>query len=59
MFLLVTCLIAVISAKGLLLRIFDFLLDINPQQLRDDYFDGAWQVANRVLNCNEPDSTLA
>ena len=59
MFLLVACLIAVIRERCFPLRIFDFLLDINPQQLRDDYFDGAWQVANRVLNCNEPDSTLA
>lgn len=37
----------------------DLLLDINLQQLPDDYFDGEWQVANRVLNRNSPTSPLA
>lgn len=37
----------------------DLLLDINLQQLPDDYFSGAWQVANRVLNRNDPGSPLA
>ena len=37
----------------------DLLLDINLQQLPDDYFGGEWQVANRVLNRNDPGSPLA
>ena len=37
----------------------DLLLDINLQQLPDDYFDGDWQVASRVLNSNDPGSPLA
>jgi hypothetical protein len=37
----------------------ELLLDINLQQLPDDYFGGAWQVASRVLNRNDPDSPLA
>ena len=37
----------------------DLLLDINLQQLPDDYFGGKWQVANRVLNRNDPSSPLA
>ncbi|WP_210515672.1 hypothetical protein [Hymenobacter terricola] len=37
----------------------DLLLDINLQQLPDDYFGGEWQVASRVLNRNDPDSPLA
>ena len=37
----------------------DLLLDINLQQLPDDYFGGEWQVANRVLNQNNPTSPLA
>ena len=37
----------------------DLLLDINLQQLPDDYFGGEWQVANRVLNRNDPHSPLA
>ena len=37
----------------------DLLLDINLQQLPDDYFGGEWQVANRVLNRNDPSSPLA
>jgi len=37
----------------------DLLLDINLQQLPDDYFSGGWQVANRVLNRNDPGSPLA
>lgn len=35
------------------------LLDINLQQSPDDYFGGEWQVANRVLNHNDPASPLA
>jgi hypothetical protein len=37
----------------------DLLLDINLQHLPDDYFGGEWQVASRVLNRNDPGSTLA
>ena len=37
----------------------DLLLDINLQQLPDDYFSGEWQVDNRVLNRNDPGSPLA
>ena len=37
----------------------DLLLDINLQQLPDHYFGGEWQVANRVLNSNNPGSPLA
>ena len=37
----------------------DLLLDINLQQLPDDYFGGRWQVATRVLNQNDPGSPLA
>lgn len=37
----------------------DLLLDINLQHLPDDYFGGEWQVANRVLNRNDPGSPLA
>lgn len=37
----------------------DLLLDINLQHSPDDYFDGEWQVANRVLNHNDPASPLA
>lgn len=37
----------------------DLLLDINLQKLSDDYFGGEWQVANRVLNRNDPHSPLA
>lgn len=37
----------------------DLLLDINLQQLPDAYFGGEWQVANRVLNSNDPSSPLA
>ena len=37
----------------------DLLIDINLQQLPDAYFSGEWQVANRVLNRNDPDSPLA
>ncbi|OGX86037.1 hypothetical protein BEN47_13765 [Hymenobacter lapidarius] len=35
------------------------LLDLNLQQLPDDYFSGEWQVASRVLNRNDPGSPLA
>ena len=37
----------------------DLLLDINLQHSLDDYFGGEWQVANRVLNRNDPGSPLA
>ena len=37
----------------------DLLLDINLQKSPDDYFGGEWQVANRVLNQNNPTSPLA
>ena len=37
----------------------DLLLDINLQQLPDDYLGGEWQVASRVLNHNDPGSPLA
>jgi len=37
----------------------ELLLDINLQQLPDEYFRGQWQVANRVLNRNDPGSPLA
>ena len=35
------------------------LLDINLQQLPDEFFGGEWQVASRVLNSNDPGSPLA
>ncbi len=35
------------------------LLDINLQQLPDEFFGGEWQVASRVLNSNDPASPLA
>ena len=41
------------------LTMFDLLLDISLQQLPDDYLDGVWQVAARVLNRNDPSSPLA
>lgn len=37
----------------------DLLLDINLQNSPDAYFDGEWQVANRVLNHNDPNSPMA
>lgn len=37
----------------------ELLLDINLQNLPDDYFGGEWQVSNRVLNQNDPTSPLA
>jgi hypothetical protein len=37
----------------------DLLLDINLQQLPDDYLTGDWLVALRVLNSNDPGSPLA
>ena len=37
----------------------DLLLDINFQQLPDDFFGGDWQVVSRVLNRNDPASPLA
>ncbi|MBO3269838.1 MULTISPECIES: hypothetical protein [Hymenobacter] len=36
-----------------------FLLDINLQQLPDEYLAGEWRVADRVLNRTAPDSALA
>ncbi|KAA9332097.1 hypothetical protein F0P96_11455 [Hymenobacter busanensis] len=36
-----------------------FLLDINLQQLPDDYLTGEWRVADRVLNQTDPSSHLA
>lgn len=36
-----------------------FLLDINLQQLPDDYLTGEWRVADRVLNRTSPDSVMA
>ena len=35
------------------------LPDIKLQYSPDDYFGGEWQVANRVLNHNDPVSPLA
>jgi len=35
------------------------LLDINLQQLPDEFFGGEWQVASRILNSNDPASPLA
>lgn len=37
----------------------DLLFDVNLQQLPDDYLTGNWRVADRVLNHNDPSSTLA
>jgi hypothetical protein len=37
----------------------DILFDINLQQLPDEYLTGDWRVADRVLNQNDPTSTLA
>ena len=37
----------------------DLLLDVNLQQVPDDYLAGAWRVAHRVLNRTSPDSALA
>ena len=37
----------------------DFLLDLNLQQLPDEYFAGSWRVASRVLNSIDPSSPLA
>ncbi len=37
----------------------DLLLDINLQQLPDEYFNGEWHVATRVLNRNDPGSAMA
>ena len=36
-----------------------FLLDINLQQLPDEYLTGEWRVADRVLNRTAPNSALA
>lgn len=41
------------------LHMSELLLDINLQLLPDDYFGGEWQVANRVLNQNNPTSPMA
>ena len=37
----------------------DLLLDINLQQVPDDYLTGAWRVAHRVINRADPASPLA
>ncbi|HEX8330954.1 MAG TPA: hypothetical protein VF629_25705 [Hymenobacter sp.] len=37
----------------------DLLLDINLQNLPDDYFMGEWHVASRVLNRNDASTPLA
>jgi len=37
----------------------DLLLDINLQQVPDDYLAGAWRVAHRVINRADPASPLA
>ena len=37
----------------------DLLLDINLQQLPDEYLAGTWRVSDRVLNQTNPNSTLA
>ena len=37
----------------------DLLLDVNLQQVPDDYLAGAWRVAHRVLNRADPASALA
>lgn len=37
----------------------DLLLDINLQQVPDDYLAGAWRVAHRVINRADPASALA
>ena len=37
----------------------ELLLDVNLQHMPDDYFGGEWQVANRVLNHNDPGTPLA
>ena len=34
-------------------------MDVNLQQLPDEYLTGDWRVADRVLNQNDPSSTLA
>ena len=36
-----------------------FLLDVNLQQMPDDYLTGEWRVADRVLNRTDPSSPLA
>lgn len=35
------------------------LFDINLQQLPDEYLNGEWRVSDRVLNSNDPGTTLA
>ena len=37
----------------------NFLLDVNLQQMPDDYLTGEWRVADRVLNRTDPNSALA
>ena len=37
----------------------DLLLDVNLQQVPDDYLAGSWRVAHRVLNRTDPASPLA
>ncbi|MBG8552204.1 hypothetical protein [Hymenobacter guriensis] len=37
----------------------DLLFDVNLQQLPEEYLNGDWRVADRVLNRTDPTSTLA
>ncbi|MBC6698297.1 hypothetical protein [Hymenobacter sp. BT190] len=37
----------------------DILFDVNLQQIPEEYLTGDWCVADRVLNRNAPDSSLA
>lgn len=37
----------------------NFLLDVNLQHMPDEYLAGEWRVADRVLNCTDPNSAIA
>ncbi len=37
----------------------DILFDVNLQQMPEDFLTGEWCVADRVLNRNDPDTSLA
>jgi hypothetical protein len=37
----------------------DTLFDVNLQQMPEDFLTGDWCVADRVLNRNDPDTSLA
>ena len=37
----------------------ELLFDVNLQQMPDEYLNGDWCVADRVLNRNRPDTPLA